>query len=516
MTTVLLLVSLAWRWWLRGDYVAGYEVLGAAEGKRLLVTEGLWPALRYLTTFRTRHEAMAAQGLLYSFIPGAASLVWPAVWWQAAATLAICLVGALLVVRATGWPLREGWAWAALAWASSFVLSGYSIHGFFWGGVFLPYALVLAGVWGARRGWVSVVLVLLGLELAWHTYELAKLVGVLAVLAALTTADRPRGLRLIWAAAGLLELYAAFVHWPTGNFGTFVRIGTAALRGASEAESRQLVSLAQAAWELIRAFSTWTPGTRPDAIDFPTLPALGLVGALLAGRRRNLALGFWLFTLLLLGVLTVSHQLLPRRAPLFLWASLACLLAGLRVRPRLRPIAAVLLTVTVVAQLGGMARHAASVRFETQPMYPIPGMLGGEGAGVVDPPAVRWVNEIVGRVRAGQTVVLLDDPTCYPENWTNPIGVPERLYVQLTAAEWRDRLYALSETSLWCRYDCLPAHPSSELPALLPQLAARKAWVTFDPVCTLMDQGAQMAALRARFPPPTVVLEDRFEFAPVQ
>ena len=514
--SVPLVVSLAWRWWLRGDYVAGYEVLAAAEGKRLLVTEGLWPALRYLTTFRTRCEAMAAQGLLYAFVPGVASLVWPAVWWQAAATLAMCVVGALLVVRATGWRLGEGWGWAALAWASSFVLCGYSVHGFFWGGVFLPYALVLAGVWGARRAWVSVALVLLGLELAWHTYELAKLVGVLAVLAALTTTDRPRGLRLVWAVAGLLELYSAFVVWPTGNFGTFVRIGTAAMQGASEAEARQLGTLTQAAWNLVRAFATWTPGTPPGAIDFPTLPVLGLVGALLAGRRRNLALGFWLFTVLLLGVLAVSHQLLPRRAPLLLWASLTCLLAGLRVRPRLRPIAGVLLSLTVVAQLAGMARHAASVRFDTIPMYPIPGMLGGEGAGLVDPPGVRWVNEIVRRVRAGEAFVLLEDPSCYTENWTNPAAVPERLYVQLTPAEWRERIWAFSETSLWCRYDCLPAHAAGELPALLPELAARRAWVTFDPECTLMGQGAPMTALRARLPPATVVLEDRFEFGPVE
>jgi len=514
--TAPLLVSLVWRWWLRGDYFAGYEVLGAAEGKRLLVNEGLWPALHYLMTFRTRQEAMAAQGLVWSFIPGAASLLWPAVWWQAAATLAACVVGVLLVARATGWMLGEGCAWAALAWASSFVLCAYSINGFLWGGVFLPYAFVLAGVWGARRWWTSLILVLLGLELAWHTYELGKLVGVLAVLAAVTTTDRSRGLRAAWAVAGLLELYAAFVYWPTGNFGTFVRIGTAAMGGASEAESRQLTGLGRAAWELVRAFSTWAPGTSPEHIDFPTLPALGLVGALLAGRRRNLALALWLFSFALLGTVSVSHQLWPRRTPLFLWTSLACLLAGLRERAWLRPIAVVLLVITTAAQLAGMARHSASVRFENAARYPVPGMAGGEGAGIVEPLAVRWVNEIVRRVRSGQTVVLLDDLTCYPENWTNPVGVPEQLYVRLTPAEWRDRLYAISETPLWCRYDCLPAHPSSELPELLPLLAARKAWVTFDPVCTLMGQGAQMAAVRRQFPPPATLLEGRFEFFPVQ
>ena len=118
--------------------------------------------------------------------------------------------------------------------------------------------------------------------------------------------------------------------------------------------------------------------------------------------------------------------------------------------------------------------------------------------------------------RALETVVLLDDPSCYTENWTNPAAVPERLHVQLTPEEWRERLWTFSETSLWCRYDCLPAHPASELPALLPELAARSAWVTFDPTCTLMGQGVPMTALRARFPPPTVVLENRFEFAPVR
>ena len=486
------------------------------RGKRLLLTEGLWPALRYLTTFRTRHEAMAAQGLLYAFVPGVASLVWPAVWWQAAATLAMCVVGALLVVRATGWPLAEGWGWAALAWASSFVLCAYAVHGFFWGGVFLPYALVLAGVWGAQRAWVSVVLVLLGLELAWHTYELAKLVGVLAVLAALTTTERPQSLRLVWAVAGLLELYGAFVLWPTGNFGTFVRIGTAAMQGASEAESRQLGTLAQAGWDLVRAFGTWTPGTRPQGIDFPTLPALGLVGALLAGRRRNLALAFWLFTVLLLVVLTVSHQLLPRRAPLFLWASLTCLLAGLRVQPRLRPIAGVLLALTVVAQLAGMARHAASARFDTSPMYPIPGWsaakvpassilpgcvgrtksCGASGRGKRSSsstirPATRRIRRIRPPCPSGST--------CSSRRPSGGIGCtrsPRRPSGVATTA-------------------CRPIRRASFPPCCQSSRRGRPG-VTFDPACTLMGQGAPMAALRARFPPPTVVLEDRFEFIPAQ
>jgi hypothetical protein len=514
--TALLAVSLGWRWWLRGDYFAGYEVLGAAEGKRLLVSEGLWPALHYLTTFRTRYEAMAAQGLIWSFLPGAASLLWPALWWQAAVTLAACVAGALLVARATGWTLSEGWAWAALAWASSYVLCAYSIHGFLWGGVFLPYALVLAGVWGARGTWTSLALVLLGLETAWHTYELGKLVGVLAVLAAVTTAGRPLGLRAAWAAAGLAELYAAFVYWPTGNFGTFVNIGTAALQGASEAESRQLTTLAQAGRNLVHAFSSWTPGRGEEYIDFPTLPALGLVGALVAGPRRKLALAFWLFSFVLLGVLTASQQLLPRRTPLFLWTSLTCLLAGLREQRWLRFAAAVLLLITVAAQLTGLARYSATVRLEKIPAYPIPGMSGGEGAGLVDPPAVRWVEEIVQRVRSGQTIVLFDDLTCYPENLTNPAGVPERLYLRLTPAEWRERLYAISATSRWCRYDCMPAHAVHELPALLPELVERGAVGTFDPVCTTMDQGAELAALRAQFPPPTVLLEDRFEFFPLR
>lgn len=514
--TAPLVVSLAWRWWLRGDYFAGYEVLGAAEGKRLLVNEGLWPALEYLTTFRTRREAMAAQGLIWSFIPGAASLLWPAVWWQAATTLAACIVSVLLVARATGWRLSEGWAWAALAWASSFVLCAYSINGFLWGGVFLPYALVLAGVWGARRWWTSLILVLLGLELAWHTYELGKLVGVVAVLAAVTTAERPRGLRAAWAVAGLVELYAAFVYWPTGNFGTFVSIGTAAMQGASETGPRQLTGLGEAFWRLVRAFVTWAPGESAGHIDFPTLPALGLVGALLAGRRRNLMLAFWLFSFALLGVLSVSQELLPRRTPLFLWTSLTCLLAGLRERAWLRPIAAVLLVITSAGQLAGMGRHSAIMRLENVHTYPIPGMAGGEGAGIVDPPAIRWVAEIVRRVRSGETLVLLDDLTCYPENWTNPVGVPEQVYLQLTPAEWRDRLYAISETPLWCRYDCMPAHPSSELPALLPLLKAKKAWGTFDPVCNHLDQGAEMRALRAQFPPSAMLLEERFQFFPVQ
>jgi hypothetical protein len=514
--TALLAVSLGWRWWLRGDYFAGYEVMGAAEGKRLLVTEGFWPALHYLVTFRTRLEAMAAQGVIWAFLPGAASLLWPAVWWQAAATLAACVVGALLVVRAAGWTVRDGWPWAALAWASSFVLCAYSINGFLWGGVFLPFALVLAGVWGARRWWTSLLLVLLGLEVPWHTYELGKLVGVVAVLAAITTSERPWALRAAWAVAGLLELYAAFVYWPTGNFGTFVSIGTGAIQGSSEVASRKMTGLVQAAWEIVRAFSTWPPGDSPRHIDFPTLPALGLVGALLAGRRRNLALAFWLFSLALLGVLTASNELLPRRTPLFLWTSLACLLAGLRERAWLRPVAAALLAITAAAQLTALARHSATLRFDAGALFPIPGMGGGEGAGIVDPPAVRWANEIVRRVRAGETIVLFDDVTCYPENWTNPVGLPEQVYLQLTPTEWRDRLYAISETPLWCRYDCMPAHPASELPGLLPMLAERKAWGTFDPVCTLMEQGVQMAALRATFPPAATVFEGRFQFFPVR
>jgi hypothetical protein len=59
-------------------------------------------------------------------------------------------------------------------------------------------------------------------------------------------------------------------------------------------------------------------------------------------------------------------------------------------------------------------------------------------------------------------------------------------------------------------------HRASELPALLPRLAAEQAWMTYDPTCAFMGAGTEMAALRAQFPAPATVLEDRFQFFPVR
>src|SRR5207247_6446116 len=86
-------------------------------------------------------------------------------------------------------------------------------------------------------------------------------------------------------------------------------------------------------------------------------------------------------------------------------------------------------------------------RFVTAPRGPnaftLPGVVSAESVGLVDRPAVAWAEGLPRRGRAGERLVVLQSQACPTENFTNPTGVLERLYLRLGHAAFRARVVAL-------------------------------------------------------------------------
>jgi hypothetical protein len=101
-----------------------------------------------------------------------------------------------------------------------------------------------------------------------------------------------------------------------------------------------------------------------------------------------------------------------------------------------------LLLVGNVWALVDAARFVSAPR--TDVAFTLPGVKSDEGVGLVDRPLMAWVEELAKRARAGDRVIVLQGQYCPSENFTNPVGVLERLYLRLGHEMFRSRIVAVA------------------------------------------------------------------------
>jgi len=428
--------------WFRGVDVPGWDLLLTAQGQDLLATRGPWAALREtLVQVRTFWLPPAAYSVPYGLVPGALTLWWPGLFWQPLVVFLAWMATLVLLLVAMGWPLRSarGWTLALLAWGASPALLSYAVEGYPWGAGMLPHALALAIVFarGFRRWWVTLAALALVWELPWHGYELGKTAGTTLVLAAALAPEAGWFRRLAWAVTGATQQVAVVWLWPTSNMIAFGR-GNA---GAGVGLLHVWPLLPEGVARLAQAMT----GNPPLIV--PVLAVAGVLALWWAGPARAVLVATWAFQLGLVLLLAAGERggedlVRARRFLLVDGFSVAAVLAaGRNGRASVRGLLLTLLLAGNAWALWDLARFVTAPRGPNA--FTLPGVVSAESVGLVDRPAVAWAEGLARRGRAGERLVVLQSQACPTENFTNPTGVLERLYLRLGHAAFRARVVAL-------------------------------------------------------------------------
>jgi hypothetical protein len=494
------LVALALRIWHRGVNLPGWDYLLATEGQYLLATRGWWGALRE-TFVQTRFFFLqpAAYSVPYGLVPGALTLAAPWLFWQPLVVAVLWLVTLSLFLRATGWPLTSARAvgFTLMAWGAWPAGLSYAVEGYPWASCLLPYALALLVVLHPRFR-QSVGLTALGAALAyeipWHTYELGKTVGCVFVLAALLERGVRWPVRALWFLAAVVQISDAYWWHLSTNLRAFSQGNVGAGIGILHAFPRMVAG----AVEVFRqVYVTQT-------MALPILVTAGALSLFVLRRHRLFLTALWLAQVGLVVLLAASGAAGPdpllraRRFLLVEGMSLVVLLAALHTAGPLwrGSIIALLLVGNAWAlrQLAVFMRDAAPLRLS------LPAVESGEGVGLIDVPAIAWAEGLAARAAAGERIVLLHSQDCPTEDFGNPVGTLERLYLALGHERFVRSIVAFAAPG--CRYVCLPLPPPADFPRIADTLVAGQR-VDLDTSCQ-----EKMAA-------PLAVLQQRFRLAPV-
>jgi hypothetical protein len=444
----------------RGPYIMGWDVIAAAEGLHLASTRSLPGAVAYLFAQSRHHWNPFPQcSVPFALIPGYLARVWPWEFWPHVLVLAVWLASLGVVLRVARLRLRDAGV-VLLAWGASPSLLSLSVMGMPWASAFLPHVLALWITTSAsvrRRLLLTIAACVVVAELSWHVYELGKTVGGVFLAAAFLCRGVPLVARVVWLATGGYQLYEAFFVHRSANLTVF-----AFQAGTTWEAVRPSVMAALAAVRAVgEAFLT-------QELDLPVLLALALASLVLVRRERWLLRVTFLAQVGLVVLLAFydASLLRPRRAMLV--GSYGILLVAWlwhEAGPRLRRIVAAVLIAGNVWQGVDLYRFVETPFPNPGAGFSLPHIRSIDGIGMVGFADVDWLLDLRRRVDAGERLLLLENYSCYTENLTNPVAVPERLYVSLGDERFRRSVFIFGKQD--CRYDCLPIHPLEDLPAFL-------------------------------------------------
>lgn len=494
-------VSLVVRVVHRGAYIPGWDVIAPAEGHFLASTRPFLDVVREVF-YQNRHYWLpfSVFSAPFSLIPGYLCRVWPWEYWVRILVLLSFVVTLLLILRAADLPLREG-AIVLLAWGASPMLLSLAVAGYPWASGFLPHALALWITMNprVRRHWVlSLAGALLANELAWHVYELGKTAALVFLVAAIVQRAVPRSTRAVWVLAGSLQLYDVLFLHRTANMQAF-----AFRRGGAGGSTLplDLEGLARGGRHLAESFAGL-------GLDLPVLVGLGLASLLWLRRDRRLLLAMLAIQLGLVLLLAMGDLLYPRRFLMVTGYALVCVTCAYRdAGPSRRRL---LISVLLV---GNLWQGAELVRFIRSPLparrqvYVLPFLQARDTVGSVFVPEIDWFRSLRRRAERGERLLLLYNFDCYPENYTNPVGILERLYLSLGHERFVRSIIVFGSQP--CRYSCLPIRPLADFDHFLDEIRPNgetppaTLGVYYAESCTHLDTGqeptAMLATMQERF-----------------
>ena len=494
--------SLVGRVVVRGSYYPGFDVHAAANGLYLLSTRSPSDALAFVwDRSRTYAFPFPYYSVVYALLAGALTALHPWEWWPALLTFVSVAIALALLGRALGVARADAWV-VVLALGASPAMLSFAVAGMPWASAFLPHALALWIVLDPRlrRHWLlAVLLCALTNELTWHVYELGKTATVVFVVAALLLPDVPVGMRLLWLAAAALQISEVFLLYPSQHVqaaGGIVGLNVPTV----------LARLGDIAGMLFVA----------PQLDLPVLAVAAVLCALRPSRTRVLLLVLCAAQVGLVVLVALREagmaEVRARRflvVDFYLLALVASLWGEANAARLKRAVVVVLLAGNLWA-LAGLVRFAR-VPWEPARMgtvFTLP-FVSSQLDYVLWPEHVDWALEMERRIDAGETMLLVYSLDAYDENYSNPDGILERLYVRLGHRRFLDSVVVFS--SVPCHHDCVPVRPLSELEPWLDALRAAgpERWARvvgyqvqphqWDSVAFKADREKTIVAIDARF-----------------
>lgn len=421
LLTAVLLAQLLILHWTRGYYVAGWELLGAADGTWSIYQEGVIPSvIKYWHQSRHFQYWDSTNSVISTVLPGLLNnYLWPSLWWGY--LVWFVLYGAVLSL--TVWALKLSWEAVLVGLLSSPVLLSFSITGFPYFSCVIPWLLGIALL---RREY-NLLWFIPVTELSFHCYELGRSVMMLPLIAAVTL-PMTWGRRIVLSAvSGLMAAQLMVRNQSTAT----VRL--------------------EHIWRNLQAgnysfpfdvYNLWIPGI-----------ALLAGGSLLFIKKDRF---FW-------SLLWLSQITLPVLAALNNEAGLSR-----------RYILLDMISVIIFAVAVGKNRKVlllatplvcwtlySTINFKLNPdiANPLPYMASGDFW--VNKPLIDQAETLAARASIYRGIFTVnygyDD---YQENTTNPQGVPERILLQVGPKLFEKRVMFLGEKR--CRYSCLPMYSLEE------------------------------------------------------
>lgn len=454
---LLLALNLLLLWTARDHVYTGWEVVGAAEGARVLHTATLGEAAGvFWSKSRDFGFWNSDNSVIFPLVAGLAARVgWGSEAlpiWNAVVTLALLL----LVLR------RLFQAPATLALAAvcaSPVLVTHLIVGFpyisaTWPPLVALFVLDVARHHESPRSLAVEALVWAAVtEFALHCYEPGRTFVFLPFLAAIL-------LRSVWWPRRLLWVAVTAIAFLVSTYGVS---STIARRMNSASDVVGVKTVIDGVTDLLGGlFVTWYS-------DLPFLLLAALVG-LCCWRRDRL---FWAAALALQLALALGEKMIagepgvglrPRRLILLdLYAVLIVTAAVMRTSwPAARAVVVGLVAIGQLLTLG------SSIRFWWTPIddRSLP-WVHSEADFRVDRAIVADTERLTELIDgSGLTTILLYGYAHHVENSTDPMAVPERLYLDLGAERFETQVRLVDPVQ--CRFACIPSYDMS---ALLDALA---------------------------------------------
>jgi hypothetical protein len=486
--------SLLIRIWYRGSLFPGWDVMGVAEGVRLLATNTPSELLAY---YRQFHGDLAlwwnVYGVPATLLPAALNSLHPWLYWAHVSTFLCTAVAAALAARALPY---EGRAIALVALGASPALLSWSIAGFPYISAAWPYALALYGVLRVRNALASLLIAVLACELSWHGQELGRTVFFVYALAALGAVRAPWPIRVVWISVAGAQAAYTVLH-PTLN----------TMRWS---EHTPLMHVLEVVPPMVRAFVFGTDLGRPD---IPIIPGLGLLAALLVRTNRWLWRGLLAVHVALLAWLVANAgdpeagALWPRRVLLVETLSILTIAVAAVDRPRWRGFFLAALLAGNVWQLRetlAWARSPNSPRAGFR--YALPYSYANMDY-YVPLYVTPWTDRILADVNAGRRVVLLYNLDSYFENPTDPTAIPERLYVALGHHRFTEHIAIFGSRTV--RHHVFPIRPLADVDGVVNAIADPR-----DVVVRGLSSPLDAPSVVAEFDVVRQALEKRFRLVP--
>jgi hypothetical protein len=459
--------ALTLRWWHRGHYQTGWEVLATAQGLFMVSTRSAADLFRFYSDYQHIPSQWIVYSIPVSLLPGWLTSLAPWGYWAHVTTMAMVALSLWLLGLALRLSGGQWWL-LLLCWGASPALLSFTATGFAYISSIVPYAVA---IWVVFRWQTSVVgtllLALLAVGLAWQVQELGRTVFLVFAAAAVLLPAVPWRIRVVWLAVAGLQYWLAttYLNGDTSLFLAMRLPPPGELPGHLAAFARYLFV--------------------ERGVDLPIL----LTGALLATLAARSGRWFWgalvgvhLGLLFLVamnnGTLQGPMAVWPRRALLFQFVCVGTIVSALRAGGALRPWLLALLVAGNAWQLADTVRWAsrdldAEHRgfFTPLPFTQSPFSTGHDSPNLdseVRAFAVDWSRSLRQQVEQGRKLLVVYNLSSHDENVTDPAAVLDRLYIELGHDRFMENVWVFGNENV--RWNFLPIRPLDQFPTFVASL----------------------------------------------